>query len=85
MTHFPRDAGFQLNNLVITENAIRIDGTISSSRAIDDFKNKLVDSRKYDSVDLNTNITKRNEISFALVIKQKTQGGTKKDHAMAID
>ena len=85
LTHFPKDAGFQLNNLVITENAIRIDGTISSSRAIDDFKNKLVDSRKYDSVDLNTNITKRNEISFALVIKQKTPGGTKKDHEMAID
>ncbi len=78
LTFFPKDSGFQLSNLVINESVVRIDGLVSTSRVIDDFKNRLIESKKYESVNLNTNINRKNEITFSMVIKQKTTGGIKK-------
>lgn len=82
---FPRGMGFQLANIVINENVVRIDGSVSSSRDIDDFKNKLNDSRIFESVDLNTNITKKNEISFSMVIKQRVAGKQRRQSGAAAE
>ncbi|HNU90860.1 MAG TPA: pilus assembly protein PilM [Spirochaetota bacterium] len=67
---FPGDPDFQLSNMVVNEGIVRIDGQVSSSRIIDDFKNRLLETGKFGSVDLNTNISRKNEIGFSLVIKQ---------------
>jgi type IV pilus assembly protein PilM len=67
---FPGDPDFQLSNMVVNEGIVRIDGQVSSSRIIDEFKNKLVETGAFGSVDLNTNISRKNEIGFSLVIKQ---------------
>lgn len=75
---FPNDPSFQLSNLVINESVIRVDGLTSSSKNLDDFKNKLTESKKFDSVTLNTNLNKKNEINFSMVIKQKISGDLKK-------
>lgn len=72
LTYFPRDDGFQLKNMVINENVIRIDGMISSSAKIDEFKNKLQESRQFESVNLNTTLNKKNEVNFSMVVKKKT-------------
>jgi hypothetical protein len=56
--------------MVVNEGIVRIDGQVSSSRIIDDFKNRLLETGKFGSVDLNTNISRKNEIGFSLVIKQ---------------
>ncbi len=70
VTRFPGDPDFQLTNMVINEGIVRIDGQTSSSKIIDDFKNRLVDTGRFGSVDLNTSISKKNEIGFSMVIKQ---------------
>ena len=70
VTKFPGDPDFQLSNMVINEGIVRIDGQTSSSKIIDDFKNRLVDTGRFGSVDLNTNISRKNEIGFSMVIKQ---------------
>lgn len=71
---FPKDQSFDLRNLVINESTVRIDGSIGSSMNIDTFKNKLIESKKYDSVSLNTNIKKGNEVRFSMTIKLKVSG-----------
>ncbi|HDP81015.1 MAG TPA: hypothetical protein ENN21_09265, partial [Spirochaetes bacterium] len=71
LTHFPGDEGFILRNMVINENVIRIDGVLSSSAKIDEFKNKLIESKQFESVDLNTTLSKRNEVNFTMVLKKK--------------
>lgn len=75
---FPKDESFELNNMVLNERIIRIDGTIRSSKNIDDYKNKLTQSKKFDSVTLNTNITKRNLIKFSMTIKLRIPDQSKK-------
>jgi type IV pilus assembly protein PilM len=70
VSKFPGDPDFQLTNLVINEGIARIDGQTSSSKIIDDFKNRLVDTGRFGSVDLNTTISRKNEIGFSMVIKQ---------------
>ncbi len=75
---FPKDESFELNNMVLNERIIRIDGIIGSSKNIDDYKNKLIKSKKFDSVSINTNITKRNQIRFSMTIKLKVPGKTKR-------
>lgn len=77
---FPKDESFELNNMVLNERIIRIDGTIRSSKNIDDYKNKLIQSKKFDSVTLNTNITKRNLIRFSMTIKLRIPDQRKKVH-----
>ncbi|HNV46909.1 MAG TPA: pilus assembly protein PilM [Spirochaetota bacterium] len=69
LTHFPKDPTFELSNIVINERIVRIDGTIASSKNIDDFKNKLSESPRFESVNLNTNIDKKNQVRFSLTIK----------------
>ncbi len=71
LSFFPKDESFDLNNLVINESVIRLDGAIESSIKIDEFKNKLIGSNKFDNVTLNTNIKKGNEVRFSMTIKLK--------------
>ncbi|HQP47828.1 MAG TPA: pilus assembly protein PilM [Spirochaetota bacterium] len=71
---FPRDESFLLNNLVLNESILRIDGTASSSVNLDLFKNKLQESNKYESVVLNTNLKRRDQVGFMMTIKMKIQG-----------
>jgi len=75
---FPRDNSFDLKNLVINERVLRLDGTIGSSKAVDDFKENLIRSRKFDSVTLNISSSSKNLVSFSLTIKQKLQKQEKK-------
>jgi len=70
VSKFPGDPDFQLSNMVVNEGIVRIDGQVSSSRIIDEFKNRLVETGAFGSVDLNTTISRKNEIGFSLVIKQ---------------
>ena len=71
LSYFPKDESFELKNLLIQESVIRIDGTIGSSVKIDEFKNKLKETKKYDDVNLRTNIRRGNEVSFNMTIKLK--------------
>lgn len=79
LSFFPEDESFDLRNLVINESVIRLDGTIESSIKIDEFKNKLIGSNKFDNVTLNTNIKKGNEVRFSMTIKLKVSEGTKRN------
>ena len=72
LQYFPSESTFELNNMVINEKIIRIDGIIGSSTQIDQFKNKLNDSNLFESVVLNTNIQKGNRTRFAMTIKLKS-------------
>ncbi len=69
---FPRDDSFVLTNLVLNENIVRFDGTTVSGQGLDDFKNKLIESRKFESAVLNTNIRRGNQVGFSMTIKLKT-------------
>ncbi len=71
LAHFPRDAGFDLKNMVISEKIIRIDGEAANSGVLDDFKNRLQQSRQYDSVVLNTTMKGRNQTGFSMTVKLK--------------
>ncbi|MBN2038537.1 MAG: pilus assembly protein PilM [Spirochaetes bacterium] len=75
---FPEDESFELRNFVLNESIIRLDGSIGSSINIDTFKNKLIESKKFENVTLNTNIKKGNEVRFSMTIKLKTTGTGKK-------
>ncbi|MCX8122964.1 MAG: pilus assembly protein PilM [Spirochaetes bacterium] len=71
VSNFPYDANFDLNNLVINESIIRLDGTINSTAKIDEFKNRLVQTQKFESVVFNTNVT-QNNVKFSMTIKFKS-------------
>jgi len=72
LSFFPQEEeSFELKNLVINEKIIRMDGTVGTSKYIDDFKNKLLESKRYDTVSLNTNISKKNKVRFSMTIKLK--------------
>lgn len=71
ISYFPSSDSFKLKNLVINKKVVKINGEIASSNVIDEFKNKLIDSKKFDSVRLNTSMTKQNYVRFSLVIKLK--------------
>ena len=74
---FEKDPSFQLKNLVIDEEVIRIDGDTDSGTKVDTFKNKLVESGKFESVTLNTSAAKRDLVTFNIVIKMKSLGAGK--------
>ncbi|MBN2400961.1 MAG: pilus assembly protein PilM [Spirochaetes bacterium] len=76
LSFFPKDDSFELRNLVINESVLRLDAKIGSSIKIDEFKNKLTESKKFDSVAVNTNLKKGNDVLFAMTIKLKTTGKT---------
>ncbi|HOO70943.1 MAG TPA: pilus assembly protein PilM [Spirochaetota bacterium] len=71
LLHFPESTNFTLKNMIINERIIRIDGTVSSSQAIDDFKERIKQTGKYDSVTMNIKSSRKDEISFNLTIKLK--------------
>jgi len=71
VSNFPYDANFDLNNLVINESIIRLDGTINSTAKIDEFKNRLLQTQKFESVVFNTNVT-QNNVKFSMTIKFKS-------------
>ncbi len=71
LVFFPKDESFDLSNLVINESVIRVDGKIGTSVKIDEFKNKLLESKKFENVTLGTNIKKGNEVFFNMTIKLK--------------
>ena len=70
-TQFQNDPSFQLRNLVIDNQFIRFDGDTDSGTKIDNFKNKLVESNKFESVTLNTTMVKQGLVNFSIVIKLK--------------
>ncbi|MFH0976667.1 MAG: pilus assembly protein PilM [Spirochaetota bacterium] len=74
LSFFPRDELFELTNLVLNENIIRLDGRIASSVKIDEFKNKLTESKKFDSVTVKTSLKKGNLVQFTMNIKLKIIG-----------
>ncbi|HOW82164.1 MAG TPA: pilus assembly protein PilM [Spirochaetota bacterium] len=71
LSHFPPNTNFTLKNLVINERIIRIDGSVSSSQAIEDFKEKIKQTEKYESVTMNIKSSRKDEISFSMTIKMK--------------
>lgn len=71
VSNFPYDANFDLNNLVINESIIRLDGSINSTAKIDEFKNRLLQTQKFESIVFNTNVT-QNNVKFSMTIKFKS-------------
>ena len=69
---FPKDEDFELKNLVINESILRLDAKTGSAVKLDEFKNKLTESMKFESVVLNTNLKKGNDVLFAMTIKLNT-------------
>lgn len=73
LSFFPKDETFELKNIVINERIIKVNGLIESSINIDEFKNKLIESKKFESVTLNTNIKRKNKVRFSMSIKLKLE------------
>ncbi len=71
LKHFTPDSTFELSNLVINERVIRIDGSSSTSTYVDSFKEKLQQSKKFDSVSLNIRSSRKGIVRFRLTIKMK--------------
>ncbi len=74
---FPGDDSFVLTSVVVNENSVRIDGSIGSQRMLDDYRNRLIDTRKYDSVNFTTNQARANQTTFTMIIKQKIRAVAK--------
>lgn len=72
VTNFPSDNTFELKRIFINETSVKMEGQISSSKPLDDFKNRLLESKEYESVVLNTNIRGKDTF-FSLDIKLKVQ------------
>jgi type IV pilus assembly protein PilM len=68
---FPRGSDFELKNLVIQQHVIRIDGTIGSSKTLDDFKDSLLRSKKFDHVSVSVTGAVKNSTRFTMTIKQR--------------
>lgn len=77
LTPFPKDSDFNLRNIVINERVIRIDGTIGSSAAIDEYKEKLNENKNFDSVTMNIKSSRKDNVMFSMTIKMKVEN-TKK-------
>ncbi|MBN1535014.1 MAG: pilus assembly protein PilM [Spirochaetes bacterium] len=69
---FPRGTDFELKNMVIQQHVMRIDGLIGSSKVIDDFKDSLLRSKKFDHVSVSITGAVRNNTRFTITIKQKS-------------
>ncbi len=75
---FPDMSGFNLKNITIEENIVRLDGDTDNVQPLDTFKNSLLESKQFDAVDLNTNIVGTSSVRFSMVIKLKSTTGVKK-------
>jgi type IV pilus assembly protein PilM len=78
LINFKGKDDFELKNLVINERIIRFDGSAGASNTIDDFKEKLIKSKKYDSVSLNIKLSRKNDVRFTMTIKRKSEKGKNK-------
>jgi len=79
LAHFPQDSNFVLNNLVYNETVIMLEGVAGASANIDTFKENLLKTKKFDSVNLNIKYSRQNEVRFSMTIKLKTQADSRKD------
>jgi type IV pilus assembly protein PilM len=71
LSNFPKESNFILTNLVYNENILMIDGTAASSGSIDNFKESLLKTKKFESVILNIRYSRQNEVRFSMTIKHK--------------
>lgn len=78
LKHFTADTTFDLSNFVINERVIRIDGSTSTSTHIDSFKEKLQQSKIFDSVALNIRSSRKGVVRFRLTIKMKIDKAEKR-------
>lgn len=79
LAHFPQDSNFVLNNLVYNETVIMLEGVAGASANIDTFKENLLKTKKFDSVNLNIKYSRQNEVRFSMTIKLKTEADSRKD------
>ncbi len=79
LAYFPQEGSFTLNNLVFNESIVMIEGVSTSSASIDDFKEKLIKTKKYDSVNINIRQSRQDEVRFAMNIKHKITPEKKAD------
>jgi type IV pilus assembly protein PilM len=77
-TQFSSDPTFNLRNMVIDREFLRFDGEIGSGAAIDAFTKKLQESKKFESVKPDTSMTRKDLVSFSIVIKLKKGAGAVK-------
>ncbi len=68
---FPGDEMFEMKSFVVNERIIRLDASISSAKKIDDFKEKLNQTKKFESVSVAIKNSKKNEVIFTMNIKLK--------------
>jgi type IV pilus assembly protein PilM len=71
---FSNDPSFSIRDMIIDRENVRIEGDVSSGSFLDSFKNKLQDSKKFDKVDLSTNTTRKDLVSFTLTLRKKKPG-----------
>lgn len=79
LTYFPKDSNFTLNNLVYNESVIMIEGSAGSSSSIDAFKESLLKTKQFESVNLNIKYSRQNEVKFSMTIKHKTSADASKE------
>lgn len=68
---FESDPDFEMKDIVFNDKIIRISGEATNSSHLDKFKNGLQNSKKFSSVDLNTNISSNKKVRFNITIKLK--------------
>lgn len=71
LSYFEGDESFILKDIILDSKSVKINGETSSSSQLDSFKNKLLESGNFASVDLNTNISSNKSIKFNIIIKLK--------------
>jgi type IV pilus assembly protein PilM len=69
--NFTNDPSFSIRDMIIDRENVRIEGDVSSGSFLDTFKNKLQESKKFDKVDLSTNTTRKDLVSFTLTVRKK--------------
>ncbi len=71
---FPRQSDFELKNLVVQQNVLRVDGLVASSKTVDDFKDSLSKSKQFEHVSVSITGSARDFTRFTMTIKQKSAG-----------
>lgn len=72
---FQSDPSFLLRDVTVNDKQIVINGEVGDSARLDEFKNKLKQSGRYSSVDLNTNFSGKTSVRFTITVKMKDAGG----------
>ena len=63
----------------LNETVIMLEGVAGASANIDTFKENLLKTKKFDSVNLNIKYSRQNEVRFSMTIKLKTEADSRKD------